>query len=91
MSSDFSSALANLDSSIEALQSQLDCLRAALDFNDQQVSTSLANADHHAAMLRDMVRAKRPDADWMDRGGLDQLIDGIGDPRPTEPQPAVAN
>lgn len=89
-SSDFSSALANLDSSIEALQSQLDCLRAALDFNDKQVTASLAKADRHAAMLRDLIRAKRPDADWMDRGGLDQLIDGMEDAT-AEAQPVAAN
>lgn len=77
MSPDFSSALANLDSSIEALESQLNCLRAALDFNDQKVSTDLAKADQQAAMLRALIRSRKPDADWMDRGDLDQLIDGM--------------
>ena len=90
MSPDFSSALANLDSSIEALQAQLDALRAALDFNDQKVTTGLANADRHAAIVRDLIRSRQPDANWMDRGDLDQLIDEIRE-APSEAAAVMAN
>jgi hypothetical protein len=89
-SPDFSSTLANLDSSIEALELQLASLRAALDCNDQQVTASLTNADHHAATLRDLIRAQRPDAHWMNRGDLDQLIDGMREEMASE-VPAMAS
>lgn len=91
MSSDFSSALANLDISIEALQAQLDCLRAALEVNDETLSNSLANADHHAARLRDLIRARQPGVDWMDRRDLDQLINGMADAKLAESQSTPAH
>lgn len=91
MSSDFSSALANLDSSLEALQAQLDSLRAGLEVNDAQVSSSLTAAGRHAAMLRDLILARQPGADWMTRGDLDQLINGMADPTQAEPQTTAAN
>ena len=74
MSSPFSSALTELDGSLQTVQSQLDCLRAALEVDDDQLSRSLTNARQHAAMVRDLIHAERPDADWKDRRGLDQMI-----------------
>ncbi|HUI83024.1 MAG TPA: BON domain-containing protein [Candidatus Binatia bacterium] len=74
MSSSFSSALANLDGSIDAIQFQVDCLRAALEVDDDQLGPSLTDARYHAAMIRDLVHAERPDAKWMDRRALEQLI-----------------
>ena len=74
MSSSFSSALAELDGSIQTLQSQLDRLRAALEVDDDQLSRSLTNARQRGAMVRDLIHAERPDADWKDRRALDQMI-----------------
>jgi len=74
MSSPFSSALTELDGSLQTIQSQLDCLRAALEVDDDQLSHSLKNARQHAAMVRDLIHAERPDADWKDRRALDQMI-----------------
>ncbi len=77
MSSPFSSALANLDDSLHRLHSQLDCLGAALDVDDDRLSHSLRDARHHAATLRDLIRAERPDAGWMDRRTLNQLLQDL--------------
>ena len=72
MSSPFSFALTKLDGSLRTIQSQLDCLRAALEVNDDQLSPSLTDARQHAATLRDLIRMERPDANWIE--ALDQLI-----------------
>jgi len=74
MSSPFSSVLTELDGSLQTIQSQLDCLRAALEVDDDQLGRSLTNARQHAAMVRDLIHAERPDADWKDRRALDQMI-----------------
>jgi len=74
MSSPFSPALTKLDGSLQTIQSQLDCLRAGLEVNADQLSHSLTDARQHAATLRDLIRAERPDASWIDRMALDQLI-----------------
>lgn len=74
MSSAFSSALAKLDSSLEAVQLQVDCLRAGLEVNDDQLRQSLTDARQQAAALREMIRAERPDATWVDRKALEQLL-----------------
>jgi len=74
MSSPFSPALTKLDGSLQTIQSQLDCLRAGLEVNADQLSHSLTDARQHAATLRDLIRAERPDARWIDRRALDQLI-----------------
>jgi len=74
MYSPFSSALIKLDGSLQAIQSQLDSLRAGLEIDDAQLSQSLMEARQHAATLRDLIRADRPDATWNDRNTLDQLV-----------------
>jgi hypothetical protein len=74
MSSPFSYALAKLDGSLQTFQSQLDRLRAALEVNDDQLSHSLKDACRYATVLRDLIRAERPDANWIDRRALDLLI-----------------
>ncbi|HLI63786.1 MAG TPA: hypothetical protein VKV05_10325 [Terriglobales bacterium] len=74
MSSAFSLVLAKLDSSLQAVQLQVDCLRAGLEVNDDQLRQGLTDARHQAAILRDMIRAERPDANWVDRKALEQLL-----------------
>ncbi len=74
MSSPFSSALTKLDGSLQAIQSQLDCLRAGLEVNVDQLGHNLTDARQHGAALRDLIRAERPDASWIDRRALDHLI-----------------
>jgi len=77
MSSAFSSALAELDASLQSIQFQVDCLRAGLDVSDDQLSRSLATVCQHAATVRELVRAERPDVSWRDRAALDLLIHEI--------------
>ncbi len=74
MSSPFSSVLEKLDSSLHVVRLQIECLEAGLELNEDQLSRSLTDARQHAAMLRDMVRAERPDATWTDRRALAELI-----------------
>jgi hypothetical protein len=74
MSSPFSSELAKLDGSLQSIQYQLDSLRAALEVNDDQLSTSVTEARQHATILRNLIRTERPDANWADRESLNQLI-----------------
>lgn len=74
MSSPFSHALRKLDDSLQTIQARLDCLGAALEADDDQLSHSLTDAGQHAAILRDLIRAERPDANWSDRRSLEQLI-----------------
>jgi hypothetical protein len=74
MPSPFASALTKLDGSLLAIQSHLDLLQAGLDVNDGQLNQSMSEARHHAATLRDLIRADRPDAKWTDRKSLEHLI-----------------
>jgi hypothetical protein len=74
MSSPFWSALGKLDGSVDTIESQIDCLRAALEIDDAKLSQSLMQARREGALLRDLVRAERPDAKWNDRTELDMLI-----------------
>lgn len=74
MPSPFASALTKLDGSLLAIQSQLDQLQAGLDVNDGLLNQSMSEARHNAAALRDMIRAERPDAKWIDRKSLEQLL-----------------
>ncbi len=74
MSSPFWSALGKLDGSVHTIQSQIDCLRAALEIDDAKLSQSLMQARREGALLRDLIRAERPDAKWNDRTELDMLI-----------------
>jgi len=74
MSSLMWSALEKLDASVQSIQSQVEWLRAALEIDETQLSHSLAEARHNVAMLRDLIRAERPDASWSDRADLEMLI-----------------
>jgi TonB family protein len=74
MSSPISSALAKLDGSLQAVQSQIESLRAGLEVNDSQLSYGLADARQNAVIVRDLIRAERSDASWNDRGTLEHLI-----------------
>jgi hypothetical protein len=74
MSSHCSSVLTDLDSSLEIIRSQLDRLRAGLDVDDNQLRISLTDANKQAEILRNLIRAERPDAHWRDRETLDQLL-----------------
>jgi hypothetical protein len=84
MSAEFSSALAKLDESLRLVRSQMERMRAALEINEEQLSRSLADAAHQAKILRGLIRVERPDANWMDREALDQLIHGVGSGSPSE-------
>lgn len=77
MSSPFSSALAQLDSNLQAIQRQVDRLQAGLLINEEQLGEALEEACHHSASLRELIRAENPDADWKNRDDLDQLIHGL--------------
>jgi len=74
MSSPFSSALAELDGSLQALYSQLDVLGACLEVDDDRLARSLRDARQQAVLLRNLVRTQRPNAQWTDRQALAQLI-----------------
>ena len=90
MTAAFSSALTKLDDSLRMVRSQLDSMRSALEINEDQLSRSLADALHQAEILRGLIRAQRPDANWLDREKLDQLIHAVGEHSPGEAQPAGA-
>jgi len=74
MSSPLSSTVEKLDGSLQTIYSEIDCLGASLEINNDRLLHSLADARHHAAMLRDLIRAERPQAQWTDRKGLGELI-----------------
>jgi len=74
MASPFSSVLAKLDLSMQAIHAQLQDLGAALEINDDQLGYSLRDGRAHAGMLRDLIRAERPGARWTDKGSLIALI-----------------
>lgn len=74
MPSPFASTLTKLDGSLLAIQTQLDMLQSGLDVHDAQLNQSMSEARHHAASLRDLIRAERPDAKWTDRKSLEHLI-----------------
>ena len=78
MTSAFSSALAKLDDSLRSVRSQLESMRSALEFNEDQLTRSLADAVRQAETLRGLIRAERPDANWRDRENLDQLLHTVG-------------
>ena len=74
MSSTFSSALANLDVSLQSVRAELETLGAAMDMDDSRLNHSLTDARYQAATLRDMIRAERPGAEWHNRQALDRLV-----------------
>jgi hypothetical protein len=68
-------ALAQLDSNVQLIQSQLDRLRAGLDVSDMQsLRGILTEACGHAALIDDLIRAERPQAEWSDRASLEGLV-----------------
>ncbi|HLI63785.1 MAG TPA: BON domain-containing protein [Terriglobales bacterium] len=74
MRSPVSPALAKLDDSLAIVLSQLECLHAALQVDEDQLGHNLTEACYRASMLRDLIRGERPGADWSDRRALDQLV-----------------
>ncbi len=74
MSSPLSSVLAQLDESLRAVQNQLDCLGAGLEVNENQLSQAIESACRHSTALGGLILAERPDANWDDRGALENLI-----------------
>ena len=73
----FSSALTRLDESLQSIRSQLDQLGAALEVNSEQLNNQLADAWVHGEALRDLIRAERPDAKWVDRESLGQVVQNL--------------
>jgi len=90
MTAAFSSALAKLDDSLRTVRSQLDCMRSALEVNEDQLNSSLADAVRQAEILRGLIRAERPDANWRDRENLDQLIHAVADSSSSDAHPLSA-
>ena len=84
MSAEFASALAKLDETLRIVRAQVERMRAALEVNEEQFNNSLADAAHQAQILRGLIRVERPDASWMDREDLDQLIHAVGSGGPSE-------
>lgn len=78
MSAEFSSALANLDESLRSIRAQVERMRAALEMNEDQFNRSVSEAAHQAEILRGLIRVERPDANWIDREALDELILAVG-------------
>ena len=74
MSSAFWSELAKLDDNLQIIQSQVNWMRAGLEFDDGQLTESLTEARSHGAAVRDLVRAERADITWNDRDALERLI-----------------
>jgi hypothetical protein len=77
MPSPFSSALAKLDDSLQSIRSQLDQLGAAMEVNSEQLNNLLADAWVHGEALRDLIRSERPDAKWLNRESLGQLVQNL--------------
>ena len=77
MLSPFSSALTRLDDSLQSVRSQLEQLSAALEVNSEQLNNLLADAWVHGEAIRDLIRAERPNAKWVDRESLGQLVQEI--------------
>jgi hypothetical protein len=74
MSSPLFSALEKLDDSLQNVQTQVEWLRAGLEVSDDQLLGSLSDAHQNALMVRDLVHAERPTANWNDRSALEQLM-----------------
>lgn len=75
MSSRVWSALGQLDSNLQVIQSKIERLRAGLEADkDQLLPGALMDACGHAAQVRDLIYAERPDAEWTDRESLELLI-----------------
>ena len=90
MTAAFSSALAKLDDSLRSVRSHLDSMRSALEINEGELTRSLADALQQAEVLRGLIRAERPNANWSDRDNLDQLLHTVAERASREAQPATA-
>jgi len=74
MSSPFSFALAKLDGTLEVVLHQLDCLAAGRQVNEEELGKSLKEACHQSTLLRDLICAEHPGANWDDRAALGRVI-----------------
>jgi osmotically-inducible protein OsmY len=74
MSSPLFSALEKLDDSLQNVQTQVEWLRAGLEVSDDQLLGSLSDAHQNGLIVRDLVHAERPTANWNDRAALEQLM-----------------
>jgi hypothetical protein len=77
MSSPIRSSLARLDESLQTLKSQLDCMQAGLEISDTHLGTALADATQSAAIVRDLILAEDPGAQWNDRPSLEIVIQDL--------------
>jgi hypothetical protein len=77
MSSPLFSALEKLDESLQDVQTQVEWLRAGLEVSDDLLLQSLSDAHQNAMMVRDLVYAERPAANWSDRSALEQLMNDL--------------
>ena len=75
--SSLTSALSDLDHSLQSLESQLNSLRAAQAVDDTQLSRSLMDICQQAARLRILIRARSATASWNDRESLCRLIEEL--------------
>ncbi len=77
MPSSLPPTLAKLDDCVQMIQSQLNCLGAALEFDDAQLRRAATEGCQHAAILRTRIKAIRPEASWADRQSLESLIQDL--------------
>lgn len=74
MSAHLSSALAKLDDSVRVLEQHLDTLALGRDVSKDQFVQNVSEARQNAEAVRDLIAAERPDADWVDRPALENVI-----------------
>ncbi len=74
MPSLFSSALAELDDNLQAIQTQNERLRGGLSVSENQLRRALAAAYRSATVLSDLISTQPPNANGIDREALDRLI-----------------
>jgi hypothetical protein len=84
MLSPFSSALAELDKSLQTVQIEIERLRGGLDPNEDLLHRSLATAYHYATMLGDLISAQRSNSNETDHQALDRLIHELNSLRRVE-------
>ncbi len=77
MSSPIQLMLADLDTSLQAVESQLDRLGAGLPVLEERLAQTFQEACQHARALSGLIQAERPDAQWTDRAALEQLIEEL--------------
>lgn len=77
MSSPLITILANLDLSIQGVEIHLDRLNAAQLLDEAQITQDLSHVCHHSDLLRELIQAERPGAQWADRPGLEKLLEDL--------------